>query len=321
MTTLEAAWQRRSVLHELDGTTAYRLLNRAGDGFPTLSVDRFSTVLIANLYERTAPPYSLLQALADRAGALAVYVKHRPLQASGLDEQTRAQLAPEKPLLGRPLPRVEVLENGLSFLIRPAEGLNPGLFLDMRPARARLQKRVRNQTVLNCFAYTCGFAVAALNGGAARVLNLDISRRYLDWGRQNVELNGFSTVPTDFLQGDVMDWLNRLGRRGQRFDWVILDPPSYSTTRNSRFTVERDYPRLVAMAAKVVQPGGWLMACTNQEQLTLRAFLARIRQGLQGQPARIIRTEHEPELDFPVAPGGKPYLKVCLVRIGSSPAR
>ena len=317
MQALDAAWQRRAALHSSPDSNTYRLLNRAGDGFPDLSVDRYADVLVANIYSQGArvdPPQAVLQALAQVAGARAVYVKYRPVQASVLDEGTRRELAPSAPLLGQAVESVEVRENGLRFVIRPGEGLNTGLFLDMRPIRAYVRAHAAGKTVLNCFAYTCAFGVAALQGGAARVLNLDIARRYLAWGRENTALNGFDAAPTDFVFGDVFDWLRRFGKRGQKFDGVILDPPSYSTTHETRFSVERDYARLVTLAGAVVQAGGWLIACTNYEKLPMRGLLARVRQGLAEFPAQIVHTDHEPALDFPVAPGGKPYLKVCVAR-------
>lgn len=317
-TLLARAWQRRDALHRAPDTTAYRLLNRAGDGFPDLTVDRYADVLVANIYSRgvrVEPPRALLSALAEMASARAVYVKYRPVEARRLDDDLRRMLAPPEPLLGPAAESLEVQENGLRFLIKPGEGLNPGLFLDMREVRRFVRANAAGRTVLNCFAYTCGFAVAALMGGATRVLNLDISRPYLDWGRDNVERNGFPTVPTDFVHGDVFDWLRRFGRRGERFDLVILDPPSYSTARQSRFSAEQDYARLVALGVRVVQPGGRLIACTNCEQLPRQGFLSRVRQGLEGVSARIIRTDHEPAPDFPVAPGAQPYLKVCVVQL------
>lgn len=316
---LDAAWQRRAPLHASARTNAYRLINRSGDGFSDLAVDRYGDVLVAHVYSqgmKVAPPRAVLQALADRVEAQAVYLKYRPVQGNVLDDRTKRSLTPIEPLIGRSVERVEVIENGSRCHIRPAEGLNPGLFLDMREAREFVRANAAGKTILNCFAYTCAFGVAALRGNAARVLNLDISRRYLDWGRANAELNGYATVPTDFVKGDVFDWLKRFGKRGQTFDMVILDPPSYSTTHETRFSVERDTARLVALAAQVVQPGGCLIACTNYEQLPQRGFVSRVRAGLVDVKAKIVETRHEPQLDFPVAEGMQPYLKVCIARLG-----
>ncbi len=318
---LEAAWSRRASLHTSATTNAYRLINRSGDGFPDLAVDRYGAVLVAHVYSqgvKVAPPQAALQALADRVGAEAVYIKYRPVQGNVLDEPARRSLTPIEPLIGPAVERVDVIENESHFIIRPAEGLNPGLFLDMREVREFVRAKAASKTVLNCFAYTCAFGVAALRGGAARVLNLDISRHYLEWGRANADLNGFANVPTDFVKGDVFDWLKRFGRRGQKFDMVILDPPSYSSTHETRFAVERDTTRLVAAAAQVVQPGGYLIACTNFEQLPQQGFVSRVRDGLARVTAKIVTTRHEPDLDFPVAAGAQPYLKVCVVRVEST---
>jgi 23S rRNA (cytosine1962-C5)-methyltransferase len=317
---LDAAWQRRAALHTSTQTTAYRLINRSGDGFPDLAVDRYGDVLVAHVYSegvKVSPPRAVLQALADRAGARAVYIKYRPVQGNVLDDRTRRSLTPIAPLIGQAVERAAVIENGSRFLIRPAEGLNPGLFPDMREVREFVRAHAARKTVLNCFAYTCAFGVAALRGGAARALNLDVSRHYLEWGRENAELNGFATVPTDFVKGDVFDWLKRFGKRGQKFEVVILDPPSYSTTHETRFAVERDTARLVALAAPVVQPGGTLIACTNYEQLSQRGFVSRVREGLTGFAAKIVETRQEPDLDFPAAPGTPPYLKVCVAKFES----
>jgi 23S rRNA (cytosine1962-C5)-methyltransferase len=207
-----------------------------------------------------------------------------------------------------------VLENGLRFLIRPGAGLSVGLFLDMRETRAWVRARAAGRTVLNLFAYTCGFGVAAAAGGAARVVNVDAARSVLAWGRANYALNGLPAAEQDFIFGDAFDWLKRLGRRGQTFDLVIVDPPSYATTRTSRFSVSRDYAALAALAAPLVSPGGWLLACANAAELPARAFVKQLRAGLAGRPARLMLT-HEPELDFPVAPGQNPYLKIATMRL------
>ena len=314
-----AAVERRAALARNAHTNAYRLINRAGDGLPDLAVDRYADSLVAHLYTAgrpAKPPIEPLAALAERVGAGSVYLKYRPAQASILSPAERDSLAPTEPLLGVRVAEAAVVENGLKFAIRPGEGLSVGLFLDMREMRGWVRRQAKGKTVLNCFAYTCGFGVAAAAAGAARTVNVDVSRRYLDWGERNYALNGLSVDRPDFIAGDVFDWLKRFGRRGQKFDLVILDPPSYSTTKQTRFSIQNDYARLAALAAPVIAPGGWLVACANTAELSLRAFQTRLRAGLGNYPARIARVFHEPAIDFPVPVGGQPYLKICAVRFG-----
>jgi 23S rRNA (cytosine1962-C5)-methyltransferase len=316
---LAAAVARRAPLAADPQTNAYRLINRAADGFPELAVDRYADVLVAHLYthgRRVAPPTPLLKALAAHVGARAVYLKYRPDQASTLSSTERDELAPQEPLVGPKVDEVEVIENGVRLIIRPGEGLSTGLFLDMREARVWVRDHSTGLTVLNCFAYTCGFGLAAWLGGAARATNLDLSRHYLDWGRANAARNGLAPTATDFIFGDVFDWLRRFRRAGTTFDMLILDPPSYATTKKARFVIERDYASLVAQAMPLVAPGGWLLACANTRSLAARAFTGQLRAGLAeaGMPgAKLGPVAHEPALDFPVAAGEQPYLKVCRV--------
>jgi 23S rRNA (cytosine1962-C5)-methyltransferase len=319
---LQAALDRRRKLAADPQTNAYRLINRAADGFPDLAVDRYASVLVAHLYthgQRSAPPRRLLEALAAETGAETVYIKYRPDQGSVVAESDRKDLAPPQPLIGRAFDEIEAVEKGLRFIIRPGEGLSTGLFPDMRDTRAWVEARSPGRTVLNCFAYTCGFGLAAWRGGAARAVNIDVSRKVLDWGRANAERNGFTPPATDLIFGDVFDWLKRFARKGQTFDLVILDPPSYATTRQSRFSVERDYAGLVALAAPLVAPGGELLACANSHTLPAKSFTAMLEEGLTEAGvtgAQLGPLRHEPAIDFPLAPREQPYLKVCKIQFG-----
>jgi 23S rRNA (cytosine1962-C5)-methyltransferase len=318
---LAAAVARRAPLAADPQTNTYRLINRAADGFTDLAVDRYADVLVAHLYtrgRRVTPPAPLLKALAEHTGAHSVYLKYRPEQANALSAAEIKALAPPEPLFGPKVDQVEVVENGVRFMIRPGEGLSTGLFLDMRAARAWVHSHAAGLSVLNCFAYTCGFGLAAWLGGAERAANLDVSRRYLDWGRDNAARNGLAPPSTDFISGDVFDWLKRFGRAGTGFDLVILDPPSYATTKKSRWVLERDFAKLVARTVPVIAPGGWLLACANTRSLSTRSFVAQLRAGLDEAGARRARlepVEHEPALDFPVAAGEQPYLKNCRVTL------
>src|SRR5690606_23072127 len=111
--------------------------------------------------------------------------------------------------------------NGLRFIICPGQGLSVGLYLDMRDGRQWVRGQVAGRTVLNCFAYTCAFGVYSHAGGAARVVNLDLSRRVLDWGEENLRRNGVEPRRIDHIAGDTFDWLGRFQKKGEQFDCVI----------------------------------------------------------------------------------------------------
>ena len=214
-----------------------------------MTADRYGDALILSLYDDadhlppTPSPESLITGLAEIAGGRSVYVKYRPPSASRLSDGDMAALAPRRPILGPDMSEFLAQEEGLSYLIRPGEGFSVGLFPDMRETRARVRAWAAGKRVLNCFAYTCGFGVAATAGGATRVLNLDLSKSALEWGKANYRANGFVPDDHDFVYGDVFDWLARLAKRDERFDLVILDPPGFSRTKSRTFSAARDYWR------------------------------------------------------------------------------
>lgn len=226
----------------------------------------------------------------------------------------REYVAQAAPLWGPPRDEVTVLEHGTRYLVRPNVGLTVGLFLDMREVRQWLRSLARDRSVLNLFAYTCSLGVCASLGGANRVVNIDVSRPYLEWGKANYALNGLSVDPRDFIYGDALDWLGRFARRSETFDLVIVDPPSFSTTP---FSVTRDYPRLVALAARVLSPRGTLLGATNHAQTAGPRFEQWLDDGLAaaGRRGKERARWHEPSADFPVPRGQHPYLKVRAIEL------
>jgi 23S rRNA (cytosine1962-C5)-methyltransferase len=255
--------------------------------------------------ERWLP--AIREDLGDFASA---YAKVHPRTASRLTAEDARRLAPEQPLWGSPADEVEVVEYGVRYSIRPGGGLSVGLFLDMRDVRTWLRANTRGQSVLNLFAYTCSFGVSAALGGASRVLNVDLSRGYLEWGKANYRVNGLAVDERDFVYGEAFDWLHRFGRRDERFDVVIVDPPSFSSTP---FSVTRDYARLVEAAARVVAPTGILVAATNHAGTSDERFEAWLHDGLSRarRHGHLVQRWHEPLADFPLVPGRTPpHLKV-----------
>lgn len=313
------AWARRAPLREGSTTTAYRVLNARGDGVPDVTLDWFDQVAVLSHYRTFSPDEEMAQAevLTRVLGARAVYLKRRPREARHVANTAKAQVAPEHPLSGEVVDSVVVRENGARFLIRPGQGLSVGLYLDMRDTRAWVSRHIQGRTVLNCFSYTCAFGVLAHQGGARRAVNLDLSRRVLDWGEENLSLNGGVPDRKDHIAGDTFDWLGRFARKSETFDCVILDPPSFSTSPKGRFSAARDYPALVAAAAQVVSRGGLLVACCNLESLEGVRFEQWIQQGVEraGRQGRVIEALGPSTIDFPEGPEEPPALKVRILSL------
>jgi 23S rRNA (cytosine1962-C5)-methyltransferase len=244
-------------------TNAFRLISGAADGFPDVIVDSYDGRLLAQWQTE-----SVDAALYDRLG-------------SSIYEQvcTKQKRTTTRCVHGEAETRFAVRENGLTFLVGFGEGLSTGLFMDQRENRWRLlQMNLRGKSVLNTFAYTCAFSVAAAKVGAATT-SVDLSRNYLDWGKENFRANNLPVDGHEFLSGDVFEWFKRFAKRGRRWDVVILDPPTFSTTKEGRrFQAERDYDALAAQAAALVAPGGTLFCSTNQRTLSPERFEEAIRR-------------------------------------------
>jgi len=206
--------------------------------------------------------------------------------------------------------RFEVRECGLRFWIDLGVGSAPGLFLDQRGNRAEVRAFARpGGRVLNCFAFTCGFSLGAAVAGA-QASSVDLSPRALAWGRDNFLLNGVAVDAHRFEDGDAMACMRRLARRGERFDLVILDPPTFARGRSGgTFRVARDLSALVRVAGRdLLSAEGRLLCCTNQRTLAEAAFLRLVRSGLDNPRAWRLSCRPMPA-DFP----GEQYLKSVWV--------
>lgn len=284
----------------LADTTCWRLRDDA-----EVTVDVFAGVAILSFYRDAPDEAALAAALMERDGIRSVYVKRRPREARNANAE---QLAPPLPIAGEAVETLTVEELGARFEIHPGNGLSVGLYLDARDARAWVRANSQGRTVLNTFSYTCGFGVVARLGGAARAVNVDASRKVLDWGERNLALNGFTPERRDFISGDTFDWLGRFAKKGETFDLIVLDPPGFATTRHSRFTAQRDYFQLVAAAEKVLAPGGRLLAMCNVEQLSERDFEAHLRRGFGARRFTIAQRFGASAIDF-----RQPSALKCLV--------
>jgi len=314
---LTAALQLRRQHGELAETTAYRLVNAEGDGLPGLTVDRYGDHLLVQLYSAGWQPHlpllsQVLQELLQPAG---IYVKSRPRETRELeaisDSKRYGRLLAGAPA-SDPLP---VQENGLTLLVSLERGLNTGLFPDQRRNRRDLMTRAAGQRVLNLFAYTGAFSVAAAAAGATRVTSVDASPSYTDWARANFAANRLNPQRHDFIVGDCRQVLDDLARQGRQFDIILMDPPSFSTTARSRFTTRGGTADLVAAALPLLVAGGLLLISSNHQKVDVADYLKELRRGaLQaGSELRVIGLTGQAE-DFPYPvtfPEGR-YLKYAI---------
>lgn len=162
-----------------------------------------------------------------------------------------------------------VFEGGLSFVVNFSDYLDTGLFLDHRPTRALVRSEAQGRRVLNLFSYTGSFSVYAAAGGAAEVLSVDLSNTYLEWARRNFALNGLEAHAKGLRRSDVGAFLAEARRRGERWDLIVCDPPTFSNSSAAPrdFDVNRDWPGLVTACLGLLEPGGKLYFSSNSRRL------------------------------------------------------
>ena len=150
-----------------------------------------------------------------------------------------------------------------------------------------------------------------------RATSLDLSKKYLDWGRRNFALNGLDPAAHDFIFGDVFDWLRRLAKKPRRFDAIMLDPPTFSQSKERGvFRAEKDYGRLVTAALPLLARNGILLASTNAARLTPEDFLASVNAAVAETGRKILQQHYVPQPpDFPVTREEPAYLKTVWLRV------
>ena len=299
-------------------TTAFRWVNEGGDGVPGVCLDVYGDHLVVHLYDddALAAREPLLDAI-DALGFDGVYLKVRPKQANTLVDARTESIAPRGPVRGRAADdEIEIEEHGIPYLARLGDGLSTGIFLDQRENRRRVRALSSGKRVLNLFSYTCPFTIAAAAGGASRTVSVDASKGALERGARGLSHAGLAGDHHQLVVDDVFAWLERARKGKERFDLVILDPPSYSSVGASRFTAT-NYRPLAALAMSAVAPGGLLLCCTNHRQ-TVRAKLRRLLHEASRDAGReVVQMKDLPApIDFPPPWAREHHLKSVLVKLG-----
>jgi 23S rRNA (cytosine1962-C5)-methyltransferase len=319
---------RRALIDPLQ-TDAFRIIHGASDGRPDWYVDRLGNCLLSQgdtpLDEVHAAWLNSLRAELLKSGEVVQSVYHKVLDRQ-VRRSSTGDVSPQV-VSGPEAGMCVIRENGVRFELGFAEGYSVGLFLDQRDNRRRLMTHHvaagfdlevgdRQPEVLNTFAYTCGFSVCAALGGA-RTTSLDLSKKYLEWGKRNFVHNGLDPNQHDFIYGDAFDWMRRLEKKGRRFDVIILDPPTFSQSREGgMFRVEKDYGRLIQRGLPLLNPGGVLLASTNAATWDAERFLKCIQDAVPASRRQVVQQRYFPQPpDFPVSRAEPAYLKSCWFRI------
>lgn len=316
---LQAAAKLRRLFIDLSATDAYRLVNGEGDFLPGLTVDRYGDFLMVQLYGSCWRPHLplLVKVLVETFNPVGIYEKGRPQNTRELEAVSESrQLG--RLLAGKAAPeRHLVRENGLQFLVDLEQGLDTGLFMDQRKNRRNLMAMADGKRVLNLFSYTGAFSVAAAAAGATAVTSVDVSPHYTARARANFEANRLNPKRHEFLVGDCFKVMSTLAREQRRFDIILMDPPSFSSTARSRFTTRGGTSELVAAALALLDGGGVLLCSSNHQKVDIADYLKELRRGaLQaGCQLQVVTVAGQPEdYPYPVTfPEGR-YLKyaVCV---------
>lgn len=291
--------------------SAYRLLNGAGDGVPGILADVYGDwAVVSGLSDAVMPQAQLIaQTLLDRRVARGVVLKRR---ARGRAAEGPGVAA----MLGEPPPdQLVVTEGPWRFEVHLTTSVNVGLFTDMRLERVRLTQMSSRRRVLNLFAYTGALSVAAAGGGAASVTSVDLSEGVLAWARDNFALNGLDPATHQCVAADAGRYLAGALARGEHFDLVLIDPPSFSTARDAAFTVGRDYAPLMTAACRVLAPGGHLWLATNTRGFSLLGG-AQLAAAEAGRTAVMVAQGGLPP-DYPteLSDADARYLQTALLRL------
>ena len=257
---LEAALAARETLFEDEHVSAFRLFNGFYEGYPALAVDLYGRSLVLHNYTE---PSQATQQLTDET--IAFYRRRIPWLTCGVLKPPTAPPPAERrgTLSFGEQPDRRVREQGVWYAIDLFLNQDASLYLDTRGLRAWVRQNLSDKSVLNSFAYTGSLGVAAMAGGARRVVQLDRSRRFLSLAIASYTLNGFPIHKNDLLAADFWTQTSRLRREAKLFDCVIVDPPYFSQTSKGTVNLVADSRRAINKVRPLVGQDGYLVLVNN----------------------------------------------------------
>jgi 23S rRNA (cytosine1962-C5)-methyltransferase len=293
-----------------------RLVHAESDGLPGLIVDQYYDYLVVQFLTAAIETWrnGIVQALAELTDIRNIYersdVDVRMLE--GLEERKGVWMGDEPP------DRIEIIENGLKFLVDIKSGQKTGFYLDQRNNRSAMAEFAEGKTILNCFSYSGGFTVYGLQAGAEIVLSIDSSQDANDLAIQNIRLNNLDEKKANLVTGDVFKELRTLRDSGRSFDLIVLDPPKFAATAAQADKAARGYKDINLLAFKLLKPGGTLFTFSCSGGVSHELFQKIVADAAldAGVNAVIIRQltqgpDHPIALNFPEGE----YLKGLICKV------
>ncbi|MFT4004615.1 MAG: class I SAM-dependent rRNA methyltransferase [Lacrimispora sp.] len=311
------AWEYRKATVD---TSSCRIIFGEADFLPGIVVDKFADVLVVE---------SLALGI-DRLKPVILEKLKKVLAEDGIeirgiyersDAKVRLQEGMEryKGFIGEPFDtKVEIVENGVKYLVDVQEGQKTGFFLDQKYNRLAIQRLCKGKKVLDCFTHTGSFALNAGIAGAREVLGVDASELGVAQAMENARLNGLSDRVA-FQCADVFELLPELEKKGEKFDVVILDPPAFTKSRNSVKNAVKGYREINLRGMKLVKDGGYLATCSCSHFMTPELFTKTIREAAGNVHKRLRQVEYRTQAaDHPILWSGEEtsyYLKFYIFQV------
>ena len=311
------AWEYRKTTSDTDSC---RVIFGEADFLPGIVVDKFSDVLVV---ESLALGIDRLKPLI--LDTLKRILKEDGIEIRGIYERSDAKVRLQegmervKGFIGEPFDtKVEIVENGVRYMVDVQDGQKTGFFLDQKYNRLAMHRICKGKRVLDCFTHTGSFALNAGIAGATQVLGVDASELGVAQATENARLNDLSDVVT-FQCADVFELLPELEKKGEKFDVVILDPPAFTKSRNSVKNAVKGYREINLRGMKLVKDGGYLATCSCSHFMTPELFTKTIREAAANVHKRLRQVEYRTQAaDHPILWAGEDtsyYLKFYIFQV------
>ena len=310
------AWNYRK---ETIDTSSCRVIFGEADFLPGIVVDKFSDVLVVESLALGIDRWKLTI-----VNALKKVMSEDGITIRGVYERSDAKVRLQegmdrsKGFIGEPFDtKVEIIENGVKYIVDVEDGQKTGFFLDQKNNRADIHRICKGKKVLDCFTHTGSFALNAGIAGASDVLGVDASQLAVDQATENAKLNGLENT-VRFQCADVFELLPGLEAKGESYDVVILDPPAFTKSRNSVKNAVKGYREINVRGLKLVRNGGYLVTCSCSHFMEPELFAKTIREAATGAHKRLRQVEFRTQAcDHPIlwAADQSYYLKFYIFQV------